>query len=85
MQFAIHSTGKLFVSFLFILPICNILIQKRCTKNPPRYGLSAGIRGSFDNLSSGVMFWDLTVIMHELGHNFGSRHTHDDVGYSVST
>lgn len=47
------------------------------------YGVSAGVRGSLDDIG-GEMFWDLTVVMHELGHNFGSDHTHDTGGYNVS-
>jgi hypothetical protein len=46
-----------------------------------RYGVSAGIQGSMQDLG-GEMFWDLTVIMHELGHNFGSHHTHDADTYN---
>jgi hypothetical protein len=46
-----------------------------------RYGISTGIQGSMKDLD-GEMFWDLFVIMHELGHNFGSDHTHDIASYN---
>ncbi|MGE0478890.1 MAG: immunoglobulin domain-containing protein [Phycisphaerae bacterium] len=43
------------------------------------YGLSANMRGSFPypiqhNHSQN---WDLMVVSHEIGHNFGAPHTHD--------
>jgi hypothetical protein len=40
------------------------------------YGLSANIEGDF-NINSPTMVWDVTVISHEIGHNFDSPHTHD--------
>jgi hypothetical protein len=39
------------------------------------YGVSAGIRGSF-NAADPKVVWDFTVIAHEIGHNFNSPHTH---------
>eukprot|EP00804_Cyclotella_cryptica_P019493 CCRYP_006643-RF/>CCRYP_006643-RF protein AED:0.13 eAED:0.13 QI:170/0.76/0.85/1/0.61/0.71/14/191/939 len=45
------------------------------------YGVSAGIRGSMSDLG-GEMFWDISVIMHEIGHNFGADHTHDTSGFN---
>ncbi|KAL7506271.1 hypothetical protein ACHAXN_003552 [Cyclotella atomus] len=46
------------------------------------YGVSAGMQGTIDKIDSGTLFWDIVVLAHELGHNFGSRHTHDANGYS---
>jgi hypothetical protein len=41
------------------------------------YGLSAGLRGAFPTpLGPSTGNWDLIVVSHELGHNFGSPHTH---------
>lgn len=39
------------------------------------YGLSANIAGNF-NPNNPQPVWDITVIAHELGHNFNSPHTH---------
>ncbi len=39
------------------------------------YGVSAGITGSFDPQNPTVV-WDIVVVAHELGHTFGSPHTH---------
>ena len=40
------------------------------------YGVSAGLSGSF-NPSSPQVIWDSVVVAHEIGHAFGSSHTHD--------
>lgn len=45
------------------------------------YGISSGLSGGFVDINSEVV-WDLSVIMHEIGHQFGSDHTHDSDGYS---
>jgi len=34
------------------------------------YGVSGSLRGNFNK-------WDLVVVAHELGHNFGAEHTHE--------
>ncbi|KAL7518619.1 hypothetical protein ACHAWX_004271 [Stephanocyclus meneghinianus] len=45
------------------------------------YGVSADVQGSMSDLG-GEMFWDITVITHEIGHNFGALHTHDIDGFN---
>ncbi len=39
------------------------------------YAFSGGLSGAF-NLSSPSPMWDIIVVSHETGHNFGSPHTH---------
>ncbi len=48
------------------------------------YGVSANLNGFFpDPLQSfSPQNWDIIVFAHELGHNVGSRHTHDPNGYN---
>jgi hypothetical protein len=39
------------------------------------YGVSFGITGTF-NINNPSAVWDIIVVSHEVGHNFGSPHTH---------
>lgn len=39
------------------------------------YGVSAGLSGTF-NASNPQVIWDSVVVAHEIGHAFGSSHTH---------
>jgi hypothetical protein len=39
------------------------------------YGVSGNLAGAFSTTSPSL-YWDLLVVSHELGHNFGSPHTH---------
>ncbi len=39
------------------------------------YGVSGGIRGDFD-INDPQSVWDIVVLVHEVGHNFNSPHTH---------
>ncbi len=59
----------------YVNALCNTLFG---------HGVSANLNGTFpmpvqDNQSAN---WDLMVVSHELGHNFGSGHTHDSNSYS---
>jgi hypothetical protein len=43
------------------------------------YGVSGYLNGSFPNplVTRSWQNWDVVVLSHELGHNFGARHTHE--------
>lgn len=43
------------------------------------YGYSAGLDGQFQ-ISNPQPVWDIIVVAHEIGHNFGSDHTHCYMG-----
>jgi len=48
-----------------------------------RYSISGYVNGSFPTPfgAPSISNWDVIVMAHELGHNFGSRHTHDNSQY----
>jgi hypothetical protein len=48
------------------------------------YGLSANLGGFFPYplVNNSGQNWDIMVVAHEVGHNLGSRHTHDPNGYN---
>jgi hypothetical protein len=48
------------------------------------YGLSGGLNYNFDINSPGIG-WDIMVVSHEIGHNFGSPHTHCYAGWGGSS
>lgn len=47
------------------------------------FGLTSGLKGNFVSMSQPVL-WDMKAFMHEIGHNFGSKHTSEVAHYDVS-
>ena len=40
------------------------------------FGISSALSGQYTSMGNPLV-WDMFVFMHELGHNFGTRHTHE--------
>eukprot|EP00804_Cyclotella_cryptica_P014973 CCRYP_000585-RC/>CCRYP_000585-RC protein AED:0.21 eAED:0.21 QI:277/0.75/0.8/1/0.75/0.8/5/0/555 len=41
------------------------------------FAVSSGVQGSLTDINNGALYWDINVIAHEVGHNFGADHTHE--------
>lgn len=57
---------------------CGIAYLSALCSSSYGFGVSGSLSGRFDPLdpTSSSGFWDILVVSHELGHNFGSSHTH---------
>ena len=54
---------------------CGVAYLSQLCSKTYGYGVSAGLDGNF-NPNTGSIVWDIEVFSHEVGHNFGSHHTH---------
>lgn len=69
----------------FISSICTAPAYGGSSQGTYDYGVSGGMSGRF-TANSPYIVWDAYVVAHELGHNFGSAHTHAydvDHGYNL--